>query len=635
MSRRRVSLLAFSLSCALVISGLMAPAGATARAGGGEKSVTLFPVSVRETSEGSVGGAHPVTIHLREGGGDTFRVGFTEDEVAGTGDQWRAAGWNAATVATLLTGSPLGGNEITFDLNGRIDGPSAGALMTIGVLSLLRGDKIKKNITMTGTINPDGTVGPVGGIPYKVDGVVEAKKTRMLIPIGQRNSPDDTGAPVDVVDLGLEKGVQVSEVADIYEAYEEFTGNELPRPQGGDVELSPRAYDALEGFVNDWLTEFDGQAGLFNSLDPSIQELFLDTIVADANAAQQRAVSLSQQGLQAGAYVDALEAAGPARAAVTAGNAVQTLLTAGVEAFKSEIVSTAAVEDKVDALVEQLKAQKPKTLGQVSALIDGYGNAFDALAVTLFAQDLFAQADAAPTIDEALEPALTGALFYSIVGTQVDAAEQLLDLAPGGARLKKEVDPEQAADFFRKAAEANFQAFETIFVESQADASGISSDQVREFLAGQDFGYALTQAGFNLVENEGIEEALGGGTNAAFGDLGGSVALYVRANSLIAKYYALIGASCLDESLEPVCASNERALTSALDLAEGQVEGGIAVLRDKNVDPTFEAGAYESARVGREGDIGDKLDALDSFLAAFIKSRILAYLGGFPTAGLE
>ena len=42
---------------------------------------------------------------------------------------------------------------------------------------------------MTGTINPDGTVGPVGGIPYKVDGRERKPRRRvMLIPTGQRNS---------------------------------------------------------------------------------------------------------------------------------------------------------------------------------------------------------------------------------------------------------------------------------------------------------------------------------------------------------------------------------------------------------------------------------------------------------------
>src|SRR5262245_50699661 len=102
--RRSMPLVALILSVALSVAGMAAPAAAA------EKSIKLFPLAVVTTDQGSEGTSNPVTIRLREGSGDKFRVGFTEDEVAGTGDQWRAAGWNAATVATLLTGSPLGGN---------------------------------------------------------------------------------------------------------------------------------------------------------------------------------------------------------------------------------------------------------------------------------------------------------------------------------------------------------------------------------------------------------------------------------------------------------------------------------------------------------------------------------------------
>ena len=42
------------------------------------------------------------------------------------------------------------------------------------------------DITMTGTINPDGTVGPVGGIPEKIAGTAKAGYKRILIPAGQR-----------------------------------------------------------------------------------------------------------------------------------------------------------------------------------------------------------------------------------------------------------------------------------------------------------------------------------------------------------------------------------------------------------------------------------------------------------------
>ena len=113
--------------------------------------------------------------------------------------------------------------------------------MTIGVLSLLRGDKLEPDITMTGTINPDGTIGPVGGIPYKIDGVVAAHKTRMLIPTGQRNSANDAGKLVDVVAAGQRKGITVTEVGDVYDAYKAFTGKDLPRPQAGDQRGARRA----------------------------------------------------------------------------------------------------------------------------------------------------------------------------------------------------------------------------------------------------------------------------------------------------------------------------------------------------------------------------------------------------------
>src|SRR5262249_24587397 len=107
---------AIIVSSALFVGAVATPAASSVRAAGGGKSVTLNALFVRESPQGSTGGTNPVTIHLRQVGGKVFRVGFTEDEVAGSGDQWRAAGWNAATVATLLTGSSLGGNEITFDV---------------------------------------------------------------------------------------------------------------------------------------------------------------------------------------------------------------------------------------------------------------------------------------------------------------------------------------------------------------------------------------------------------------------------------------------------------------------------------------------------------------------------------------
>jgi hypothetical protein len=122
---------------ALLTAGtaLVVPAGAASA----DEEATLNALFFTEGADGPEGGTNEFTVRYSPSGNKGFRVAFSEDEVSGTGDQWRAAGWNAAAVATILTGAALEGAEVTFDVSGRIDGPSAGALMTIGLLSLIRG----------------------------------------------------------------------------------------------------------------------------------------------------------------------------------------------------------------------------------------------------------------------------------------------------------------------------------------------------------------------------------------------------------------------------------------------------------------------------------------------------------------
>ncbi|HUG90478.1 MAG TPA: S16 family serine protease, partial [Planctomycetaceae bacterium] len=116
------------------------------------------------------GGTSRVQVNIEDNDVGDLRVGFFESEVGGTGAQWRTAGWMSVITASLLLGINPSQYEFSFDVAGRIDGPSAGALMTAAVLAGLLGDQIDPAVTMTGTINPDGTIGPVGGIPHKIVG---------------------------------------------------------------------------------------------------------------------------------------------------------------------------------------------------------------------------------------------------------------------------------------------------------------------------------------------------------------------------------------------------------------------------------------------------------------------------------
>ena len=66
-----------------------------------------------------------------------------------------------------------------------IDGPSAGAAATVATIAALGNETIKKNVIITGTINEDGSIGPVGGIFQKSQAASEAGVELFLVPNGQ------------------------------------------------------------------------------------------------------------------------------------------------------------------------------------------------------------------------------------------------------------------------------------------------------------------------------------------------------------------------------------------------------------------------------------------------------------------
>lgn len=634
MRRRRLLVLVTVVALAGASLVVTAPAGAQG-GGGGNRSVTVSPLAVVTSSAGVEGAVHDVTVRLDRRGGTEFRVGFSEDEVGGTGDEWRAAGWGAATVATLVSGSQLGGNDITFEINGEIDGGSAGGLMTVAVLSLFNGDKVQKDISMTGAINPDGTIGPVSGIPYKVQAAADAGFKRVLVPIGQRNAPDIDGNLIDVFDLGADAGVEVEEVEDIYQAYEAFTGKPLAQIEtGGSAKLSSDAYDQLESFSREYLADYTASAGEFGTLDPAIQSVLVDLAVqADASAA--RADQLGTQGLQAGAFAESFESAAAAKAAVTTGRALQIYFTQGVDAFISQINASAAVSEKVDVLFDQLRigAAKQKTLTEVTALIGAYSTAIDVLALVNFADQALAAVETATTEDEALNFAITGAVVYEIAALGIDQAKQIADIGEsgGGKVVTSLKELEATADFFRKAASANLNAFDQIVIESIASDAGVDLDTAKVAFQSFDLEYALAVNADILLRSK--DDLPTNRESLAYAKLGASVQLYSRSAALLGKYYSFDAET--DDDGNVIAVTNERALTSALDFAEAQDEGVIGILSDKDVDPTLLVAGFETAGIDREGGPGEKLEGIAGYWYGYIAGRVIAYLGGFEREGLS
>jgi Lon-like protease len=102
------------------------------------------------------------------------------------------------------------------------DGPSAGAAMAVGFLAVFRGDRIIRGVAVTGTLDPDGRIGPVGGIPDKVRAAKREGYRLVLIPAGQTRTPR-----WNLDELALDLNITIKEVETVDHAYELMTGLRL------------------------------------------------------------------------------------------------------------------------------------------------------------------------------------------------------------------------------------------------------------------------------------------------------------------------------------------------------------------------------------------------------------------------
>jgi predicted S18 family serine protease len=100
---------------------------------------------------------------------------------------FQGAANTAVAVARNKTGFDLSKSDVIFSIDSgnqisEVDGPSAGALMTLLAISAIEKHPINESLTLTGTVNIDGHVGAIGGVIEKATAAKEQGKTLFLIP---------------------------------------------------------------------------------------------------------------------------------------------------------------------------------------------------------------------------------------------------------------------------------------------------------------------------------------------------------------------------------------------------------------------------------------------------------------------
>ena len=148
----------------------------------------------------------------------------------------------ARKVAEDVTGKSLANQDVIYSVEAGnaklVGGPSAGAALCLATIAAIEHKKIRKDIAITGTIEPNGSIGPIGAVLEKAQAAGKSGKKLFMVPKGQnkaviyKQKKTEKRGPgfvferiyyePEVIDLNKamyeQYGMQVVEVSNIYEA---------------------------------------------------------------------------------------------------------------------------------------------------------------------------------------------------------------------------------------------------------------------------------------------------------------------------------------------------------------------------------------------------------------------------------
>jgi hypothetical protein len=609
---------------------------------------------VRTGGGPATGGSSPVALVTAPNGDGQVRVGIYEEVAGGLGPQWRAGVWLASFVASTVINKDLTDFKFTAEAGGHVDGASASGLMTAGYLASMLGVPVASDVTMTGIINPDGTIGPVGGIPQKFVGSIDKGKKRLGYPIGMRYATDaNTGERVDLVALARGKGAQAVEVSDVYAALELLTGKTLPRPvpvDEADMALEDEVVAALDARYATWqgmlaqewsrLLELD-QAG---KLPQGLVALAL-TAQAEGTAAEK----LKSQGMAASAYHRIVKAWVYAAAATATSDVLELAQAGDLIGAKAKLHEFEGLSITAEASFRQIAGLKPDTMGGHLQMLSAFQTAISGWGFHTFSGEFLAGATR-QTLDQlgSLPPA---ALADRAVGDQIVLATAPTTLAiaravASAAMSLEALDIEgtksisymcslpnvrRLSTSFQSAAGANLAYFDSLIVADVAKALNLPFDQAKIRFAGFEPDYLVGMMAGTVANLNGLPQTLKtewgeSSISWALFSLAASELSFFRTSTLISKWYSL-GVENDQVTGKPKTVAHDKAFMNMLAFAEKRARENARAARVATGEIPVQARLrYQQAKVLREGDLADKLAALESFWASSVYSQTAVML---------
>ncbi|MFN0246277.1 MAG: hypothetical protein ACKV2T_05185 [Kofleriaceae bacterium] len=595
---------------------------------------------VKLDPKGATGGSTPVKLGTEPNKDGSVQVGVYEELAGGTGSQWRAGVWVSAFVAASTLGKDLTDFSFSAASGGYIDGASASGLMAGGFLATMTGAQIDATATMTGIINPDGTIGPVMGIPEKFLGAIEKGKKKLGYPIGMRWARSEvTGKEVDLVALAKEKGAQAVEVANVHEAYKLLTGRNLPEPvpvPETEMALDDETIKGIGAKYQGWQKRLADEWKVLLELQQAgrlPRRLLALGLLAQEQA--EKAERLYKQGLVAGAYAKMLTAWVYAASATDIFGIVTKVQNGDSVGAVAHLSSLDQLDQQTVDVFKKIGAIKPSTLGGHLLMIAAYQAALRSWGFKVFAKDSLGSTKellaalgtrtreelAAPEIAEAIVERVmpTVLLVGQTVASAQMAAEELEFLTEKSVNYMCSIpNIKRLSTSFQSAGAAGVNYFETLLVEPAAKQFGLTLDQARTRIAMSEPNYLVAYMLSHLQQVDGLPKdmkLLWGENSPQWNllSLAGSELAYYHSAELIAKYYSL-GLKTDPSTGRATGVEHEKAFMNMLASAERSARASARAARiATGAIPVQAKLAYQQAQIAREGDMTDKLDALSQY----------------------
>lgn len=591
--------------------------------------------------ESATGGTAPARIRVGPNKTGTVSVGVSEEFAGGGGNQWRTAIWLAAFNATRTMGASISDFEFNVHVSGHTDGPSAGMLTTAAMLALLRDKELRPDTTMTGTINPDGTAGPVAGIVQKMEGAKQAGLKRFGFPLGCRNHKDQkTGLDVDLVVVGQKLGLEVKEIGDIHEAYEFLTRDKLPRTEpiaDGEMEPSLQTQALLRAKLAAWKSRIEREMSDLKQEAKSagVPAQVYEPLLADADKVFETAKRDERNGFLMPALQGYVQTVVSFAVATRTTSAYAHMIKGDPGGLIDAIQGSSAIKGEVEAFAQQLelKALGRTRGGQINSAA-AFSTYVKARAATLIADDFAPPAVAAlkgiqekkvQLKTEGLGTLMTRItlpmLFYDISKVHLEYARDLQDFIAeeGEAKPLKAKAVDRSVTCYASVSAAVLAYFDALITEEVARGKGLSIEEAKALVANREMDYYLAQKAKLLAE---ARDKNGTSDGMKLMRLAAAGSAFLDGAKLVNKWYSLGGSF---DSRGGVVLENRRALTAQLELARRNArEAAARAKASAGFVPTAARLAYQTANARREGNDDEKLAALASYWQASFWSELAA-----------